>query len=322
MVVEPRAESIFCDDLYGYRPHRSALDAVSRCRQRCQKKNWVLDLDVEKFFDTVDHDLLLKAVEVNTDQPWVMLYVKRWLTAPWQLPDGTVAGRDRGTPQGSAISPVLANLFMHYAFDLFLGREFPTVQFERYADDAVVHCATERQARHVWAALEARMVEVGLRLHPDKTKLVYCHDANRPGSFESDKFTFLGFQFRPRTVKSRQGVVFTAFAPGIAPEALKRLSGQVRRWRLHTRTRHDLAGLAEVINPIVTGWMHYYGRFSRHLLYPLLNRINGYLVRWAGCKYRRLSSYKRVNRWGNDLLDRNRGLFAHWQWTGGFVWMR
>ncbi len=172
--LQPRMESIFHDDSYGYRPGRAPLDAVARCRERCWKKDWVIDLDVARFFDSVDHDLMVKAVEANTDQKWVVLYVKRWLKAPLALPDGTIQARDRGTPQGSAVSPVLANLFMHYAFDTWLEREFPTVEFERYADDAVVHCVTGRQALQVRDALAERMEQVGLRLHPDKTKIVYC----------------------------------------------------------------------------------------------------------------------------------------------------
>jgi RNA-directed DNA polymerase len=322
LALEVRTESIFHDDSYGYRPRRSALDAVARCRQRCQTKNWVLDLDVQKFFDSVDHGLMVKAVEANTDLKWVVLYVKRWLTAPLALPDGTLAERNRGTPQGSAVSPVLANLFMHYAFDGWLEREFPTVEFERYADDAVVHCVTERQARQVWAALADRMADVGLRLHPDKTKIVYCKDDNRLGFAEHTSFTFLGYRFCPRTVRSKHGRLFTAFVPAISPEALTVISREVRRWRLHTRTGHDLDGLAERINPIVRGWMNYYGRFFRSKLHPLLKRINGYLVRWARKKYRRLGSFKRVKKWWGDLVDRNRRLFAHWQWTGTFEWIR
>lgn len=217
---------------------------------------------------------------------------------------------------------MLANLFMHYAFDVWLGREFPTVQFERYADDAVVHCVTERQARQVRAALEVRMAEVGLRLHPTKTKIVYCKDDNRRGSAEHTSFTFLGYEFAPRTARSKRGRLFTAFAPAISREALKRISGEVRRWRLHTRTRHDLDDLAERINPVVRGWMTYYGRFYRSRLHPLLKRINGYLVRWARKKYRRLGSFKRVKRWWDDLVERHRDLFVHWQWTGTFVWIR
>jgi RNA-directed DNA polymerase len=314
LALGARTESIFHDDSYGYRPGRSALQAVRRCRERCLKKDWVLDLDVQKFFDSVDHDLMVKAVEANTDKRWVVLYVKRWLVAPIQLPDGTLQARDRGTPQGSAVSPVLANLFMHYAFDLFLAREFPGVQFERYADDAVVHCVTERQARHVWAALAQRLDSVGLRLHPDKTRIVYCKDDRRRGSFEHTSFTFLGYTFGPRTVLGRDGRMFTGFLPAVSAAALKAMGQRVRAWRIHLRTGQDLAELAGWINPIVAGWMTYYGRFYRSRLYPFLQRINSYLMRWARKKYKRLNSYKRFKAWWLGLVDREPGLFRHWAW--------
>lgn len=322
LTLEPRTESIFHDDSYGYRPRRSALLAVERCRQRCWKKDWVLDLDVQKFFDSVDHALMVKAVEANTDQRWVVLYVKRWLVAPLQLPDGTLQKRDRGTPQGSAVSPVLANIFMHYAFDLFLAREFPSVDFERYADDAVVHCVTERQARQVWAVLEARMVEVGLRLHPDKTKLVYCKDTRRRGPFGQTSFKFLGYTFAPRKARYPDGKAFTSFLPAVSPEALKAMGQQVREWRIHRRTRLGLIELADWINPIVSGWMTYYGRFYRSQLYPFLRRINTYLMRWARKKYKRLRSYKRFRAWWTGLVQRAPGLFKHWAWDREFVWAR
>lgn len=168
--LEARAGPAFRPGSYGYRPGRSALDAVEACRRRCWKTDWVIDLDIQKFFDSVRWDLVVKAVEANTDLPWVVLHVKRWLEAPLRLPDGTLQKRDRGTPQGSAVSPVLANLFLHYAFDLWMAREFPAVKFERYVDDAVVHCESETQARAVVAAIAERMEQVGLRLHPGKTK--------------------------------------------------------------------------------------------------------------------------------------------------------
>ena len=318
MALEACTESIFHDDSFGYRPGRSALQAVARCRQRCWKRDWVLDLDVQKFFDSVDHALMVKAVEANTDQRWVVLYVKRWLVAPLQLPDGTLVERDRGTPQGSAVSPVLANLFMHYAFDLFLVREFPAVQFERYADDAVVHCVTERQAREVWAALAVRLEQVGLRLHPGKTKIVYCKDTKRRGSFECVSFTFLGYTFRPRKARGQDGRFYVGFLAGASREALAAMGQQVRGWRIHRRVGFDLKQLAEWINPIVSGWVTYYGRFYRSVLNPLVHRINTYLMRWAQKKYRRLRSFKRFQAWWTGLVDREPGLFVHWAWMRAF----
>jgi RNA-directed DNA polymerase len=317
--LEPRMESIFHEDSFGYRPGRSALMAVAKCRERCWKKDWVLDLDVQKFFDSVDHGLMVKAVEVNTDQKWVVLYVKRWLSAPIQMPDGEVVERDRGTPQGSAVSPVLANLFMHYAFDTWLGQEFPTVEFERYADDAVVHCATERQAQQVRAALSKRMEAVGLRLHPDKTKIVYCKDRKRRFDHESTSFTFLGYTFRPRKAPTRDGKsIFTAFLPAISKDALKDKGQTVRRWRLHLRTTRDLAELAEWMNPVIRGWMVYYGKFYRTEMDGLLRRINTYLVRWARRKFKRLRSFRKAKLWWNRLQRRAPNLFVHWAWMTEF----
>jgi RNA-directed DNA polymerase len=314
LALEARTESIFHPDSYGYRPRRGALDAVAKCRQRCWKKDWIIDLDVEKFFDSVPWDLMVKAVEANitTSQKWVLLYVKRWLAAPLRQPDGTLAERHRGTPQGSAVSPVLANLFMHYAFDLWLSREFPAVEFERYADDAVVHCATRRQARQVLAALAERMEEVGLRLHPAKTRIVYCRDDNRRDSYEHTSFTFLGYEFRPRAVKSKNGVIFTSFTPAISPKALKEKGQVVRQWRVHLWIGRDLAEIARQINPVVRGWISYYGRFGRTELYPLLQRINTYLMRWAARKYKRLRAWKRLKKWWLTVVSRDPRLFAHW----------
>jgi RNA-directed DNA polymerase len=312
--LQPRAESIFHDDSFGYRPGRSAHDALERCRQRCWQKDWVLDCDIKQFFDSLEHRLVVKAVKANTDARWVLLYVKRWLVAPLQLPDGTLQERDRGTPQGSAVSPVLANLVLHYAFDMFLEREFPTVAFERYADDAVVHCVTERQARQVREALTERLEGLGLRLHPEKTKVVYCKDDKRRADYEHVSFTFLGYTFQPRRVVGRDGKRFVGFSPAVSAAALAKMSAEVRRWRLHLKTGHDLAGLAAWINPIVAGWMNYYGRFYRSQLCPLLQRINTYLMRWAANKYKRLRGYRRFKVWWFRIVESEPGLFTHWRW--------
>jgi RNA-directed DNA polymerase len=217
----------------------------------------MIDLDVQKFFDTVPWHLVLKAVEAVTTTSWVLLYVKRWLAAPLQLPDGTIKERDRGTPQGSAVSPVLANLFMHYAFDKWMAREFPGCPYERYADDSVVHCVSKAQAEKVLAAITKRVSEVGLRLHPDKTRLVYCKDGKRRGRHEHTSFTFLGYHFRARKVRSKDGRYFTSFLPAMSPEALKAKSAVLRAMRVHMHTTASLDDLARWLNPIVRGWMTY-----------------------------------------------------------------
>jgi RNA-directed DNA polymerase len=317
--LEAKVEPIFHPDSYGYRPNRSALDAVGECRRRCWSKDWVIDLDIAKFFDTVDHRLMIKAVRAHTDQAWVVLYVQRWLVAPLQRPDGTMEARDRGTPQGSAVSPVLANLFLHYAFDAWMGREFPAVTFERYVDDAVVHCVSEKQARLLRDRIAARFDEVGLRLHPEKTKIVYCQAGRRSGSYAETSFTFLGYTFRARAARDRHGEMFTSFLPAISKDATKRLNREVRGWRLHLHNTWDLGQLARWINPIVGGWLQYYGRFYRSELYPLLKRINTYLMRWARKKYRRLHGFKKAHAWWKRVGELAPHLFVHWRWTRGFM---
>jgi group II intron reverse transcriptase/maturase len=255
--IEAVVEPVFHADSYGYRPRRSALDAVAACRERCWKHDWVIDLDVARFFDSVPWDLIVKAVQAHVRLPWVMLYVKRWLAAPVQMPDGSLARRDRGTSQGSAVSPVLANLFMHYAFDAWMAREFPDCPFERYADDAVVHCCSEARARQVLAALEQRMNEVGLRLHPDKTKIVYCRDDNRRGPWNGPvSFDFLGFTFRARSMDGKRGR-FTGFGPAVSGKALAKMSETVRSWRLRSHVNLSWAELARWVGPVIRGWMGY-----------------------------------------------------------------
>jgi RNA-directed DNA polymerase len=314
MALEPGVEQVFHPDSYGYRPGRSALDAVAACRQRCWRIDWVLDIDIRGFFDNLDHDLVLKAVGRHTDQRWVLLYVARWLKAPLQRPDGSLVARDRGSPQGSAISPLLANLFMHYAFDTWMAREHPGIRFERYCDDVVVHCRTEAEAHHVLEAIGQRLAACGgLQLHPAKTRIVYCKDGTRTGSYEHVAFTFLGYTFRSRKVQLATGKTFFGFNPAVSDQAAKRIRAQIRSWRLHRRSGSTLEDLACEVNAFVRGWVNYYGRFYRSALGTSLNRINHYLVRWHMQKFKR---YRRRWRRAREALRKtaryNPRLFAHW----------
>jgi len=314
MYLEPSVEPVFHPDSYGYRPGKSALDAVGVCRQRCWRSDWVIDLDIRAFFDSVPHDLVLKAVAHHTDQKWILLYVQRWLTAPLQGRDGTLVARDRGTPQGSAISPLLANLFMHYAFDLWMTRQYPGIRFERYCDDVVVHCGSERQARHVRDAIAARLAQVGLELHPDKTRIVYCKDDDRPGSYERTRFTFLGYEFGPRLAKNRHGKHFVSFLPAVSTDAKKAMGREIRSWHLARRSDKSLDDLARMFNSIVQGWINYYGRFYRSELLYFLRRLNTHLVRWANRKYKRLKRReRRAMAWLAEIARRSPRLFAHWR---------
>ena len=260
MLLEETLEPIFHPDSYGYRPGRSAHDALTVTRRRCWKQAWVLDLDIRAFFDSVPHDLLLKAVAHHTRERWVLLYIERWLKAPMQMPDGTLVARERGTPQGSPISPLLANVFMTYAFDMWMTREHPGSPFERYADDIVVHCDTEKQARRLWVEIAKRFETVGLELHPEKTKVVYCKDANRSGDSEHTSFDYLGYTFRGREANGPRGY-FVSFAPAISPAARSAISHTIRDWHLRRRSESDLSSIAAEINPLVQGWIGYYGAF-------------------------------------------------------------
>ncbi len=311
---EPTVEPLFHPDSYGYRPGRSALQAVGLCRERCWKADWVIDLDIKAFFDTIPHALVMKAVRKHTDLKWVLLFVQRWLEAPMQQEDGTLVARGSGSPQGSAISPLLANLFMHYAFDMWMRRDLPHIRFERYCDDVVVHCASRKQAEYVRDSIARRLKECGLEVNDGKTRIVYCRDGKRKGSHEHERFTFLGYEYRVRAAKGADGRIFDNFLPAMSREAGQEIRRRIRGWRLSQRSSTTLRDLAKGVNPEVRGWINYYGRFYKSELNRQLEQINQHLVRWAMQKYKRLRR-RRLRAWRfiACAAQRDPNLFAHWR---------
>lgn len=312
---EPSVEAIFLPDSYSYRPGKSALDAVGVTRERCWHQDWVLEFDVRKLFDNIDHELLLKAVRKHTESRWVRLYIERWLKAPMQMADGTLVERTKGTPQGGVVSPVLANLFLHYTFDLWMGRTFPGVLWCRYADDGLIHCKTEAQAQAILAALASRFAECGLELHPDKTRIVYCKDGSRKGKYPNTKFDFLGYTFRPRTVRNRKrNSVFVSFTPAVSSEACTAMRQETRRRNFRNRSDLSLEDISRLHNPVLRGWLEYYGRFSPSAMYPVFRHFNNTLVAWARRKYRRLQRHKtRASIFVEKISERQPRLFVHWE---------
>lgn len=315
LVLEPEVEPCFHPDSYGYRPERSAIDAVGVARQRCWRYDWVVDMDIRAFFDSMDHDLLMRAVRKHTSCQWVLLYIERWLKAPVQLPDGTVHPRDRGTPQGGVISPLLANLFLHYAFDLWMQRNHPDKPFERYADDVIVHCRSLGASRSLMREIDQRLSECGLTLHPEKTKVVYCKDRSRRADYPVISFDFLGYRFQPRCAKRRDGSLFLNFLPAVSPKAARTMRGRIRSWKIHRWTQLTIKELANSFNPVLQGWINYYGKFYKSKLAPIFDQLNYSLVRWARRKYKRLGSTLQATTWLRRVVAQLPKLFAHWSIT-------
>jgi RNA-directed DNA polymerase len=312
MYLEPDVEPIFHPDSYGYISGRSALDAVGVVRKRCWWYNWVIDLDIKGFFDNIDHGLMLHAVRKHTDSKWVLLYIERWLKAPAQLEDGSLIEREKGTPQGGVISPLLANIFLHHAFDEWMRTKHRIAPFARYADDIIVHCRTEAQAQVMLRDIERRLARCKLQLHPEKTKIVYCKDAKRPGNYEHESFDFLGYSFRPRSCRGRS--YFVGFTPAVSKSAIKAMSATIRGWKLQLWSSSSLEDIARQINPVIRGWLNYYGRYYRTAMYPILRQLQYALVRWAMRKYKRLRGHwLKATHWLCRIARREPRLIAAWQ---------
>lgn len=313
MLLEPKVDPIFHEDSYGYRVGKSAHAALSVARKRCWSFNWVIDIDIKGFFDNLNHDLVMKAVRKHTDQHWIEMYIQRWLEAPTQEESGVGPKRTKGTPQGGVISPLIANLFMHYAFDSFMSQQFPSIPFERYADDVVVHCVSEQQSKHVLRAIEARMRDCGLALHPVKTKIVYCQDGKRKGDYSITSFDFLGYTFTKRMARGPFGM-FLSFLPAASDKAMARIRDEIRSWRLSSTTHISINDIADRINAKVRGWINYYGKFfGSHFRKKAINLIILGLERWATRKYKSLKRRpKRARKWLAKMRLREPTLFSHW----------
>lgn len=318
MTLEPEIEPYFHRDSYGYRPGKSAHGALEITRKRCWKHTWSIDMDIKGFFDNMDHEKVMLSVKRHTDSKWILLYVERWLKAPVQLPNGILERRDIGTPQGGVISPLLANLFLHYSFDEWMRINYPHSPFARYADDIIIHCNSKGQAEELLKCVSARMESCGLELHPEKTKIVYCMQGKIKEDHPVREFDFLGYTFRPRGAKTRKGTYFIGFLPAISDKAVKRLRKQIKDWKIHRLTHLTLQDLAKFVNPTVRGWIQYYGKFYSSELHRVLRILNSSIIRWARRKYKRFKrSLAKATEWIEEMTVKAKDLFA--QWKAGYV---
>ncbi len=315
-LLEKDLDKIFHADSYGYRPGKSAHQALGQARKRCWKFDYVIDMDIRGYFDNIPHDLLMKAVRKHTDVKWVLLYIERWLVAPLQLEDGSIVARTKGVPQGSVIGPLLANLYLHYVMDMWLSRNHPESPFERYADDSVIHCASKPKAEMLLQSLGSRLRECGLEMHPGKTKIVYCRDSNRRRKYEPyGEFDFLGYTFRPRQAQnSIRKETFTNWLPAVSRKSMQSMTDKMKGWTIFRATDVQIEDIANAINPVLKGWINYYGKFYKTELKGFMNRVNQMIARWARRKYKGLrTSLLKAIRWLVKLSVRNPSLFPHWK---------
>lgn len=315
MYVEPVVEPIFHEDSYGYRLNKSALDAVAKARERCWRYDYVIELDVKGLFDNIDHGLLLKVVERHVKEEWIRLYIRRWLRTPFVTVQGEIIERTSGTPQGGVISPVLANMFLHYVFDMWMDRKYKTAPFERYADDAVIHCNTEQGALELKEALTERMKECGLELHPLKTRIVYCKDRDRTKTYPITEFDFLGYTFKEVCIKCRDGKIRNNFVASVSKKSCKSFRDKIKSMEIHKKTGCKINMIAEELNPTIRGWINYFGKFNASAMKFSLDCVDRRLIKWAMCKYKRFRGRRRLaENWLSQIKKREPVLFAHWKY--------
>jgi RNA-directed DNA polymerase len=312
--LEPKVEKYFYEDSYGYRPNKSAHDAIAATRQWCWCNDWILEFDIKGLFDNINHGLLEKALKKHTESKWELLYINRWLKAPFQTDKDEQVIRMTGTPQGGVISPLLANLFMHYAFDSWITKRHPQNRWARYADDGLIHCKTEEEAQKLLSQLRERMKQVSLELNEGKTKIVYCKDSNRKESYPVIEFTFLGYTYRPRKAKGKNGKEFTSFLPAISNKAKKRIRQEIKGWRLLWMTNMEIEQIAEKYNPVIRGWLNYYGKYGRKELARVMESVNLHLSNWIrrkykGCRHKPARARSLLHKIAQEKPD----TFAHWK---------
>ena len=316
--LEPKLEKYFHKDSYGYRPYKSALEAIGKVRERSWQYNWIIDLDIKGFFDNIDHKLMMKAIRHHTDRKWIILYIERWLKCPVERKDGTIVERDKGTPQGGVISPLLANLFLHYAFDKWMDRNYPNVEFIRYADDCIIHCRSEKQAIFIRNMIEERLNECKLEMNIEKTKIVYCKDVSRPRTYENTEFDFLGYTFKGRGRRTKDGRIVLSFLPAVSYKTKKRLKLIIKGWKIPRWVDVKIEVISEYINQIIRGWIIYYGKYYKSEMNKVFKILNRQIVKWAKNKYKKLKNkWNKARNWYESLLRYNPLLFVHWKY--GFI---
>lgn len=317
--LEKQVDKHFSPNSFGYRPDKSAHQAIEQARINCWRYPWVIDVDIKGFFDNIDQELLLHAVGKFTSKKHILLYVQRWLKAPVQLKDGTqLQNLEKGTPQGGVISPLLANIFLHFVFDKWMEEKFSNNPFERYADDIIIHAKNEPEARHLLKSMKARFEQCKLELHPAKTKLVYCNRKGRRKRKEAKErqFDFLGYTFRSRSVQTKEGTIIFGFSPSISRKSTKRISEEGRKLGFHRWTHLDIVGLSKALRSKIRGWLNYYGKFHKSAMKMAFRHLNSRLVKWAYNKYKRFKRRKVLRParlWLRQLSKEYTYLFPMWQ---------
>ena len=313
-LIEERLEKVFHPHSYGYRPKRSAHQALKRVRENCWKYDWVIDLDIKNFFDEIDHVKLLKALDKHVEEKWILRYIDRWLKAPLQTQEGKVISRTKGTPQGGVISPLLANLHLHYTLDVWFRTLNCSIQFVRYADDIIIHCQTRFQAEQSLQKLKERVEDCGLTLHPEKTKIVYCRDFKRHQKYEEVQFDFLGYTFQPRTSKSKKtGKLFLGYDCAMSTKSRTRIFEQIRNMEIPRMRCDSIVGIAYHLNPKLRGWIRYFGKYRGYSLSKVFYVLRIKLVRWARYRYKRYrNNLTRAYQWLDRVRKQFPSLFYHW----------